>query len=35
MILSTKTLDLVIEVQRRGINIDRLLQELLDSIPDN
>jgi hypothetical protein len=29
MILPPKTLELVIEAQRRGINLDRILQEML------
>ena len=29
MILSRKTIQLVIEVQRRGIDLDRILQEIL------
>ena len=35
MILPPKTLELVIKVQTRGINIDRILQEILNTIPDS
>ena len=34
MILSPKTLELVIEAQRRGIDLDRILQEILYPNPD-
>lgn len=33
MILPSKTLELVIEAQRRGINIDSMLEEILYTIP--
>jgi len=35
MILSRKTLRLVIEAQRRGIDLDRILQEILYPNPDS
>ena len=35
MILSRKTLKLVIEAQRRGIDLDRILQEMLYPNPDS